>query len=178
MSGPGYSPLDFDEELNDLKLGIEKEKKCIEFYRRSAEEVADERVKTLCEWMAIAGETRITELQALYAESSMSSKWADDLKEQLEQADIPAESAPSCEVEENGSPGQVEIITIRQAIEMEKEAASIYHTAVRRSRDKNVRELWRYLAASEEGHKQLLDTYFDVLMQVLINSKKKRKRKK
>jgi hypothetical protein len=68
-------------------------------------------------------------------------------------------------------PGRAEIVTLRQAIELEKETASIYFTAIRRSRDKNVREFWRYLAPAEGAHKDLLESYFDGLMQLVMKKK-------
>jgi len=39
---------------------------------------------------------------------------------------------------------------------------------VQRSRDKSVRELWRYLAATEEAHIKLVGSYFDGLMALAI----------
>lgn len=175
MSSGKYTREDFNDELNDLELGINAEQECVEFYQQSAEEVDDQRVKELYQWFANAGEGRIAALREIQTATVGSSSWASEVTDQAKAGDAPAGDPPAFSTDIEGMPGQVEIITVRQAAELEKKACSVYHTAVQRSRDKTVRELWRYLAASEETHVHLLDSYFVGLMK---SAKKKKKKKK
>jgi len=174
MSGGNYIREDFNDELNDLELGLEKEKQCIDFYRNASGPVADAQVQALYRWFVEAGEQRLAALQSVHAATAESESWAPEVREQVEAADVSVDGAPAFDVDAGGSPGQAEIMSVRQAVELEKEAVSIYHTAVRRSRDKNVREMWRYLAATEEAHKRLLDSYFEGIMQVAMKKRKKK----
>ena len=175
MSSGGYTREDFNDEMNDMELALEKEQECQEFYKQSAEEVSEAGVEALYEWFANAGEKRGAVLQTIHIAAQDTDSWAADVLEQTQSADVPFDSAPAFDASTSGKPGQVEIMTLRQAIELEKKSASIYHIAAQRSRDKTVRELWRYLAASEEAHMALLDTYFDGLMQLVKKSKKKKR---
>jgi len=170
-----YTREDFNDELNDLELGINAEQACVEFYQQSAEEVDDLRVKKLYEWLANAGEARVAALREIQTAAVDSSSWASEVADQAKTSDAPSGDPPAFGTGSEGTPGHMEIMTIREAAELEKKACSVYHTAVQRSRDKTVRELWRYLAASEETHVRLLDSYFVGLMQ---SAKKKKKKKK
>ena len=176
MSG-GHTREDFNDEMNDLERSLQKEKECVAFYGRSAEQVNYAQAKALFEWFVKAGQTRIAGLERIHTASLDSVSWAPEVKDQMQTADELVNAAPAFDVDDDAgdTPGKVEIMTIRQAVEMEKAVASIYHTAARRARDKNVREMWRYLAASEEAHKQLLDTYFDGMMQLAMKKKVKPK---
>lgn len=163
MSGT-YTKQDFEDEIGDLSTGLEIEQECVAFYQQSAEQVDDSRVQALFRWFASAGAKRIAELEVVQAATNKTSSWAPEVAEQVKSADEPFDGAPAFDPDAGGKPGKAEIMALRQGAELEKKAASIYHTAVQRSRDKSVRELWRYLAASEEAHIQLVGTYFDGLM--------------
>lgn len=161
-----HTQQDFNDEMNDLELGIEKEQGCRDFYLQSAEQVADERVKALYSWFAGAAERRIAALETVRSTAADSQAWAAGMADQIKAADAAAGNAPAFEPAAGGKPGRAEITTLRQAIELEKEVASIYFTAARRSREPNIRDFYRYLAPVEEGHKQLLESYFDGLVKL------------
>ncbi len=170
MSG-GYTKQDYEDELMDMDTALEMEQTCVTFYQESAEQVDDSRVKELYLWFAGAGTKRIAELKSVQTATKETSSWAPEVEEQVKSADEPLEAAPAFDSDAGGKPGKSEIMTLRQGAELEKKAASIYHTAVQRSRDKSVRELWRYLAATEEAHIKLVGTYFDGLMALAIKKK-------
>jgi len=168
MSG-GYTKQDYEDELMDMDTALEMEQTCVTFYQESAEQVDDSRAKELYQWFA--GTKRIAELERVRAATNEASAWAPEVAEEVKAADEPFDGAPTFDTDAGGKPGKVEIITLRQGAELEKKAASIYHTAVQRSRDKSVRELWRYLAATEEAHIKLVGSYFDGLMALAIKKK-------
>jgi len=173
----GYTIEDFNDELGDLALGINTEQECLEFYRQSVGQVDDLRVKELYQWFATVGEARIATLREIQTATIAANSWDSGITAQSKANDALAGDPPAFDASREGMPGQAEIITIRQAAELEKKAASVYYTAVQRSRDKTVRELWRHLAASEGTHIQLLDSYFVGLMQLARKKKKKKKTK-
>lgn len=172
MSGSGYTREDFNDEMNDLELCLEHEQQCIAYYEESAAQVEDERVKAIYTWLVEAGKQRIAALQKVYAATTETLSWAPDVESQVRSVDASNDTAPQFDVAAGGKPGKPEIMTLRQGVELEKKTASIYHTAAQRSRDKGVRALWRYLAASEEAHVKILNSYFDGLMQLAMKKKK------
>ena len=166
-----YTREDFNDEMNDLELGLKKEQECLEFYSRSVEQVADPRVKSLYRWFVDATQARIAALETIRVAATDSQAWTTDMDEHIRAVDENVGRPPAFGGDVSGKPGRAEIVTLRQAIELEKETASIYFTAIRRSRDKNVREFWRYLAPAEGAHKDLLESYFDGLMQLVMKKK-------
>jgi rubrerythrin len=176
MSSGIYTQQDFNDELNDLELGLKAEQKCLEFYQRSLDQIANSGVQALYRWFVNASQKRIATLEAIHAASSNTSSWTTEVAGQAETADVSFESAPAFDADADSAVGPAEIMSLREAVELEKKTASVYHTAVQRSRDKSVRALWRYLAASEEAHKQRLDSYFDGIMQLAMKNKKKKRR--
>jgi hypothetical protein len=168
MSGKLKHTLeDFNDEMNDLEVGLEKEAVCRDFYQQVSEQVADARVKALYTWFAQAAARRIQGLDAVRAAASASQAWEAGIEARIKEIDAEAGAPPAFAAEAGGKPGRAEITTLRQAIELEKEAASIYFTAAQRSRESNVRAFYRYLGPAEEAHKQLLESYFDGLMKAL-----------
>ena len=130
MSSGGYTREDFNDEMNDMELALEKEQECQEFYKQSAEEVSEAGVEALYEWFADVGEKRGVVLQTIHTAAQDTDSWAADVLEQTQSADVPFDSAPAFDASTSGKPGQVEIMTLRQAIELEKKSASIYHIAM------------------------------------------------
>jgi rubrerythrin len=168
MSYGKHTPEDFKEEMKDLELGIKKEQGCRDFYLQSAEQVADARVKALYGWFANAAAARLAALEAVRVSAAESQTWVAGMDEQLKAADVTISPALAFDPAAGGKPGKAEVMTLRQAIELEKEAASIYFTAAQRSREPNIRTFYRYLAPIEESHKQLLESYFDGLMKQAV----------
>lgn len=168
MGAAKHTLEDFNDEMNDLELGLEKEQECLEFYKQSVEQVADPRVKTLYQWFAGAAQARIGGLEAIRVAAADSQTWTSGMTEQIKAVDTMVGPPPAFNPSPGGKPGRAEVTTLRQAIELEKEAASIYFTAARRSREPNIREFWRYLAPTEEAHKNLLESYFDGLMRTVM----------
>lgn len=171
MSYGKHTREDFNEEMKDLELGIKKEQGCQDFYLQSAEQVADTRVKALYGWFANAATTRVATLEAVRASAAESQSWAVGMDAQVKAADATIGPVPAFDPAAGGKPGKAEITTLRQAIELEKEVASIYFTAAQRSREPNIRTFYRYLAPIEEGHKQLLESYFDGCMKAAMKKK-------
>ncbi|MBI3763180.1 MAG: hypothetical protein HY260_15140 [Chloroflexi bacterium] len=168
MSGGKHTLEDFNDEMNDLEMGIEKEQECREFYLQSAEQVGDARVKALYGWFANAATARIAALEGLRVSTADTQTWVVGMDDQVKAADATVGPAPAFEPVAGGKPGRAEITTLRQAIELEKEVASIYFTAAQRSREANIRAFYRYLGPAEEAHKNLLETYFDGLMKLAV----------
>jgi hypothetical protein len=163
-----HTQQDFNDEMNDLELGLEKEQGCREFYLQSAEQVTDARVKTLYGWFANAATARIDVLETVRAAAVTSQTWVAAMDQQLKTGDATVGPAPAFDPAAGGKPGKTEIMTLRQAIELEKEVASVYFTAAQRSREDNIRAFYRYLGPIEESHKQLLESYFDGLLKLAM----------
>lgn len=163
-----HTQQDFNDEMNDMELGLEKEQDCREFYLQSAEQVSDARLKALYGWFADAATARVAALDAVRAAAAESQSWAAGIDEQIKAADSAVSSAPAFDLAAGGKPGKAEITTLRQAIELEKGVASVYFTAAQRAREPNIRAFYRYLAPIETDHKQLLESYFDGLMKQVI----------
>ncbi|HZQ06579.1 MAG TPA: hypothetical protein VFD70_08360 [Anaerolineae bacterium] len=161
-----HTPQDFAEEMRDLELGIQKEADCRDFYLQSAEQVSDARVKELYRWLANAAALRIDALESARAAAASSQEWSAGMDEQIKATDAQAGESPTFDLTMGGKPGRAEVTTLRQAIELEKEIASIYFTAAQRSREPNIRAFYRYLGPVEESHKQLLESYFDGFMKL------------
>ncbi len=161
MSGGAHTIEDFHEEMNDLVLGLKKEKECRDFYDQAVEQVSDPRAKALYRWFAKAENERIGGLEAVRLAAQASQAWTKGLAEQVQAVDTRAGEPPQFDPASGGKPGSAEVTTLRQAIELEKEAASIYFTAAQRSREPNIRAFYRYLAPSEGKHNRLLESYFD-----------------
>ncbi|MCZ7574761.1 MAG: hypothetical protein M5U01_39935 [Ardenticatenaceae bacterium] len=168
MGSYKHTQQDFDDEMNDLELGLQKELTCRDFYQQAAEQVVDSHVKALYSWLANAVSLRISGLQAIRQTAQGSQEWMKGLDAQIKEADAAAGEAPQFDPSTGGKPGRAEVTTLRQAIELEKESASIYFTAARRSREPNIREFYRYLGPAEERHKQLLESYFDGLIKLAV----------
>jgi rubrerythrin len=155
------SAVDFKDEMKDLTLCLGKEKECREFYRTSAGQVSDSGLRAVYEWLAGLAEKRIDLLEGIQRSAEESQAWSTGMDDRARAVDQALGQAPTLEGQASAKPGKAEIITLRQGITLEKEAASISYTAARRSREPNIRGLWGYLAATEEMHKKLLEAYFE-----------------
>jgi hypothetical protein len=171
MSSGKHTQEDFNDEMNDLELGIEREQECRSFYGEAAEKCSDPRVKELYRWFADAATARIAALEAVRIAAADTQTWAEGIVDQIKAADDTVGPAPEFDEANGGKPGRAEITTLRQAIELEKEVASIYFTAAQRSRESNIRAFYRYLGPAEEAHKQMLEGYFDGCMKLAIKKK-------
>ena len=171
MGAGKHTQEDFNDEMNDLEVGIEREQECRAFYTEAAERCADPRVKELYAWFASAATARIATLEAVRIAAAESQAWADGIADQIKAADATVGPPPVFDETNGHKPGRDEITTLRQAIELEKEVASIYFTAAQRSRESNIRAFYRYLGPAEEAHKQLLEGYFDGCMRAAIKKK-------
>jgi rubrerythrin len=171
MGAGKHTQEDFNDEMNDLEMGMEKEQETREFYRQAAEQCSDARVQALFHWFVGAATARIAALEAVRVSAAGTQAWAPEIGDQIRAADATAGPPPVFDTDNGGKPGRAEITTLRQAIELEKEVASIYFTAAQRSRESNIRAFYRYLGPVEEGHKQLLESYFDDCMRLAIKKK-------
>ncbi len=169
MSGGPHTHEDFTEELNDLVQGLQKETTLRDFYLQGTEQVSDPRAKALYGWLASSANVRIGKLDAVRSAAVAAQAWAQGIDEQIKAADAQSGDAPAFVALDPGKPGRAEVTTLRQAIELEKEAASVYFTAIQRSRDPNVRAFYRLLASSEEKHIKLLELYFDGFLKALMH---------
>lgn len=172
MSSGTHTVEDFNDEMNDLERGLDQERACLTFYRETLEEVDDPGVTALFQWFIQAAQARIPALEAAQAQAVEDQDWTPEMKERVEAADQTVDPAPPFDAETSTAPARADLMAIRQAVELEKATASIYHTAARRARHDDVRELWRYLAATEDDHKYLLDSYFEGLMQVVMRNRR------
>ncbi len=171
MSSGKHTQEDFNDEMNDLELGIEREQECRSFYVQAAEQCTDPRVKELYQWFANAATARIATLEAVRIAAADTQTWAEGIADQIKAADATVGPAPAFDEANGAKPGRAEITTLRQAIELEKEVASIYFTAAQRSRESNIRAFYRYLGPVEEAHKQMLESYFDGCMKLAVKKK-------
>ena len=166
--GSSYTSEDFRDELNDLEQGILKEKACLEFYAREVEQLAEPSLRSLYGWFISCTQARIQALETLREDVAGSGAWLSGMGARLEAAEKSAGEAPALEVEAGRKPERAAIISLRQAINLEKQAASIYFTAVRRAREANVRELWSHLARQKEARIGLLESSFERLLQLAL----------
>lgn len=155
---------DFTDEMNDLTLGLNKEKECKDFYARSAQEVTDARIQALYKWFVRLTEKRIDLLEGIRHSAAESRVWDSGMDDKARAIDETLGEAPALENQSHAKPVATEILTLRKGIELEKQAASISYTAARRSREANIRSLWRYLAPTEGRHKEVLESYFGDLI--------------
>lgn len=161
-----YSQKDFRDELDDLELGIQKEKEGLDFFRESLDQMAGSSVHALYQWFIDFGKVHISELDAIYAEVTKEQAWLSGLDERINAADSSVGEFPILEDQPQMKSDRSDLLSLRQAILLEKQIASVYFTAVRRSRNDHVCAMWRYLARKTESHKNVLETTFDQLLKL------------
>lgn len=157
------SEADFRDEFQDLEKGIAKEKDCLDFYREMLSKVSDPNVRELYEWLVAYEEAHIAELEAASSDVSRDGAWQEGLDERLQRVVESIGEIPK-PVREAGDPDRNALLSVRQAIYLLKELASVYFTALRRARNKDARALWRHLAKKVEAQKNVLEAWFSSLL--------------
>lgn len=166
MSNDGHTLEDFADEMHDLEHGLEQERLCLEFFKQAAGQVTHVALRELYAWFSNAASTRIAGLEAIRAVAAESQSWNEGLAEEIMAVDAEAGDAPQFEDVESEF-DRADITSLQQAATLEKQVASVYYTAIRRSRQDSIREFWQYLAPTEYAHINLLDSYLAGIMKAM-----------
>jgi rubrerythrin len=154
---------DFRDEFEDLEKGIAKEKDCLGFYRETLPKISDPKVRELYEWLVAYEEAHIAELEATSSDVSHDGAWRGGLDERLQRAVESIGQIPQ-PPEQGGDPDRNALLSVRQAIYLLKELASVYFTALRRARNDDARVLWRHLSEKVGAQKDVLEAWFSSLL--------------
>jgi rubrerythrin len=161
------SNTDFSDEFQDLQKGIDMERECLAFYRATLSKVSNPGVRALCEWLIAYEDAHIAELEAISEEVSEEGAWTTGLKLAVKGVgDIPRPD--KVQIVE---PNRDILMSIRWAINLLKQLASIYFTALRRARNDHVRVMWRYLSEIVKAQKEVLEDWFNYLLTSTVGKK-------
>jgi rubrerythrin len=165
------SNTDFSDEFQDLQKGIEMERECLAFYRATLSTVSNPGVRDLCEWLIAYEDTHIAELEAISEDVSKEGAWTTGLDERLKLAVKGVGDIPRPDETQIVEPNRDILMSIRWAINLLKQLASIYFTALRRARNDHVRVMWRYLSEKVKAQKEVLEDWFNYLLTSAIGKK-------